>query len=1078
MTRHRHAYLAVLAALLVGVSAPAQEPIRFARTPDISPDGKLVTFSYLGDIWTVETIGGVARPVTLHQAHEINPVFSPDGRSIAFSSNRHGGYDVFVVPVHGGRPTRLTYDSAAEFVCGWSPDGKSILFTSNRDAAFPGGPQLYTVPVEGGRCRKITAAEGKDGVYSPTGDQIAYVRGHGEWYRKGYRGASNDDIWFCNPDGTNNRRLTTFNGQDASPMWSPDARFLYYVSEFHGSPANVVRQDVAGQSKPQLMTFHKDEAVRKARINQTGEWIVYECGPDLWVASTREGYSPRKLAIEVHADDKVNPDRTLTATQGATEFALSADEKHIAFVLHGEIFMMPLGSGGGKPRQLTEHRAYDHGIAWAPDSSKMIFLSDRNGHEDVYLLEADDPEHPKFLEAHRFKVTQITSTPEAEVGVSFAPDGKRVAFLRAGKLWTMNPDGSDAQVVVEEPQVFDYDWSPDSKWIVFARMDGSFASDLFIVPATGETKENPARNITRHRTYNGDVTWSAKGNKIAYVSERRRVPSVHVTSLQRPAAPNAPATSDIDWDDIHLRSEQAAAITAQSASIAPDGTRVAFRSSGSSGDDLWVAAVGGGQLQRLTTGNQRPVQIAWSKRLPGVIYFRDGVGALKMVRQGDSLTSLLGGASSAPTVVTIPFTARLTISRDDEFGEMLEQSWRALTEHFYDSKFHGIDWVAVRSRYRPLVKHCQMREDLYALISLMIGELNASHLGIGGRGVAPEEITADLGLLFDEAWRGPGLKIAEVVKRGPADRRGLDLKAGDVVLMLDGKELDEKTDLSRLLNNKAGETVTLQVSSNPSADPKDPKARRRVEIQPTSRSQIEKLMYDRWVEGNARRVSELSDGKLGYIHIPSMDEEGMDRFVRSLYSDNFDKEAIVLDVRYNGGGYTHDQVLNYLGSREHAVFRHRNGGEGLVLQPYDRKWTRPLVLLINGRSYSDAEIFPNAVRTLGLGKLVGEPTGGMVIGTSRISLIDGSVFLIPRIGVYTTKGVNMEKEAVQPDVLVEQHPDQVVQGVDPQLDKAVEVLREDVIAWKKKTQPGVAVRPMEEKPSPAVSPVRVPAGSK
>jgi tricorn protease len=239
----------------------------------------------------------------------------------------------------------------------------------------------------------------------------------------------------------------------------------------------------------------------------------------------------------------------------------------------------------------------------------------------------------------------------------------------------------------------------------------------------------------------------------------------------------------------------------------------------------------------------------------------------------------------------------------------------------------------------------------------------------------------------------------------------------------------------------------LKVGSDPAADPADPKAWRRVEIQAASRSRIQDLMYERWVAQNASRVDKLSGGRLGYIHIPSMDEAGMDRFVRTLYSDAFDKDAIVLDVRYNGGGFTHDQVLNYLGAKEHTVFKNRFG-EGLVLRSHDRKWTKPLVLLINNRSYSDAEIFPSAFRTLGLGKLVGQPTGGHVIGTSSVRLIDGSTFRVPRLGVYTAKGVNMEKQGVTPDVVVADHPDQLAKGVDAQLDRAVEVLLSDVAAWK------------------------------
>src|SRR5690242_16956222 len=229
MIRTGRILFAAVVLLLTATLARAQEPIKFARTPDISPDGKLVAFSYLGDIWVVETIGGVARPVTMHEAHDSYPVFSPDGKWIAFSSNRYGSYDVFVVPVTGGHPRRLTYDSAIDVACGWSPDGKKILFASSRAADFPPNYQLYTVPFEGGRVRGITADQGKEGVYSPRGDQIAYVRGQGLWYRKGYHGSANDDIWVCNADGSNNRQITTFDGQDISPMWAPDGQTLYYV---------------------------------------------------------------------------------------------------------------------------------------------------------------------------------------------------------------------------------------------------------------------------------------------------------------------------------------------------------------------------------------------------------------------------------------------------------------------------------------------------------------------------------------------------------------------------------------------------------------------------------------------------------------------------------------------------------------------------------------------------------------------------------------------------------------------------------------------------------------------------------
>jgi tricorn protease len=1041
----RIVYPALLTIVFASVAVPAQEPIRFPRTPDISPDGKLVAFSYLGDIWVVETIGGMARPITSHEAHEIYPAFSPDGRWIAFSSNRHGSYDVFVVSTRGGKPRRLTFDSAAEFVVGWTRDGKNVLFASTRSTAFPPDVTLYSVPFAGGPETPLAVRDGKDAAYSPKGDLIAYVHGPGMWYRKGYRGSANDDIWLAEADGSNHRRVTDFIGQDSSPMWSADGRRLYYVSEQFGTPANIVFCDLTPgpkglvPGKPRQLTKHTDDAVRRARISANGEWIVYECGTDLWVTPTKDG-SPRKLAIEVYTDDKTNAEKLTTFTSGATEFAPNPSESHVAFVVHGDIFLMP--QAGGKAVRLTDDPAFDHGVNWSPDGKKIIFISDRNGHENLFELIPDDSEHPEMTGAQRFKVKQLTDSEDAIAAASFAPDGKRIAFIRAGKLWTMAPDGKDQKAVVGEPQVFDYDWSPDSKWLVYSRIDGSWGNEIFIVPAGG----GDSRNVTHYATANYDVTWSATGMKLAFVSERSgpggMVHRPFVLSLQKPTASGAPASSEIDWDDVHLRAQSVAPVPATAATISPDGARVAFRSA----DDLWVVNSDGRQPMRVTNNMAKPQEIRWSKKIAGGIWFRDGSGHVRLARVGMPVFAQ-PGVGAEPAV--IPFTAKLTIGRDEEFAEMFEQSWRWLADSFYDSKLHGVDWNAVRRKYQPVVKHVVLKEDLYALISLMMGELNASHLGITGPTPKPEEYTAELGLIFDDTYKGPGKKVQEVLKHGPADKRGLNLKAGEVVIGIDRTPLTEKTNLAEFLNGKIGETVVLDVLANAGADPKDPKARRRVEIQGIDRSAMANLMYERWMDRNARRVDELSGGRFGYIHIPSMDQAGLDRFVRALYSDYFDKEAIVLDVRFNGGGYTHDQVLNYLSGKEHTIFRQRDGGEGHVLRATDRKWSRPLVLLINNQSYSDAEILPSAFRTMGLGKLVGQQTGGLVIGTGGVSLIDGSSFRIPRIGVYSVRGVNMEKEGVKPDVAVEPSPEELAKGLDPQLDKAVEVVKQDVVAWKK-----------------------------
>ena len=1038
----RAAFVALIALGFAGFPAVAQEPIRFARTPDLSPDGKLVAFSYLGDIWTVEAIGGVARPVTAHEAHDYFPCFSPNGQWIAFSSNRHGSYDVFVVPVHGGKPKRLTFDSGHDVVNGWTPDGKSITFSSTRSTNFPYFPDVYTVPIDGGSERRIPLYEGKEAYFSPDGAHLAFVRGPGTWYRRGYRGSANDDVWVAHADGSSPRRITNFEGQDTSPAWSADGRKLYYVTDRLAKPgcANLVVQDLAADltpsGSPRAVTNHADESVRRARISANGERVVYECGADLWVISTKGG-SPRKLAIEVHADDKSNTERTVTFTRDATEFALSSDENHAVLVVHGELVLTKL-IGTGKTTRLTDHPAFDHAPNWAPDGKKILFASDRSGVEDLYVLEADDPETPDLTKAARFKVTRLTDSPAEESSASFAPKGDRIAFLRSGQLWIMNPDGTNAKTLVAFPKVTSFDWSPDGTWIVFSRMDGSFASEVYIVPADGS---DPPKNVTRYATYNGDVSWSEAGGKVAFLSQRRGTYSMHVLSLQRPGS-TVGKPAEIDWDDIHRRVNRPSTMTAETGVVSPDGTLVAFRAL-SNGDDLWVSNTDGGSVGRVTSGDQSPRHIRWAKRAGGLIYFLNSKGELRATRASYGTFTGASGPSSEP--LNVKFSAAISVRRDEEFAEMFAQSWRLIADGFYDPKFHGVDWSAVRTKYVELVPHVATREDLYALIHLMLGELNASHLGIGGRLPSADEATADLGLVFDETYRGPGLKIAEVLKGGPADKKGINLHPGEIVVAIDRTELTNAVNVSKLLNGTIGESVRLDVT----VDPKDPKSRRKVEVVGVNRTKVSQIRYDRWVERNAEQVAKASNGKLGYVHIPSMDDDGLEAFVRSLYSDNFDKDGLVIDVRYNGGGFTHDAVLNYLSGKEHTIFKQRNGGEGGVFRNYDRKWAKPSLVLVNNRSVSDAEIFPQAFRTLGLGKVVGQPTGGQVIGTNEARLIDGSWFNLPRTGIYSVAGTNLEKQGVAPDILIEADPGDRLSTTDSQLAKALDVLRSDVASWQK-----------------------------
>ena len=566
-------------------------------------------------------------------------------------------------------------------------------------------------------------------------------------------------------------------------MWSSDEKWIYYVSEFYGTPANIVRMpstpvgnadaSTVTAAPPQQITFHKDDAVRRARISANGEWIVYECGADLWVVSTKEGSAPRKLAIEADADDKVNPERPETFTNRATEFVVSPDEKHAVFAVHGKLFLTPI-SGAPRAVQLTDGESMDHGAAWAPDGNRVLFVSDRGGHEDVYALDSADADHPRLIDAHKFKVARLTDTPDPEFGVGFSPDGKHVSFLRDGRLWTMNPDGSNPKVVVDRPQVFDYDWSPDSKWLVYARRDGASASELYIVPAGGATAAGPGaeRDALRHLQRRRDLEPGRKEDRFYRRAARQEQPAGAGPAEAAGAGRRRRRRRRRPWTSTGTTSTCGRTRSRRCRSRRSPSRPTARRRRSDPAATCGSATTNGGQTTRLTTGGQQPRMIQWSrKKLPfggyaDLIYFLDGQGTLRVTRSTPQ-----NGSDGKPdsTAALVPFKVKLTVRTDEEFTEMFDQTWRYLSENFYDVKFHGHDWDAVRAKYRPLVKYVAMKEDLYTLLYLMMGELNASHLGVGGYAPTPEEQTAELGLVWDEAYRGKGLRVLDVLKRGPAD---------------------------------------------------------------------------------------------------------------------------------------------------------------------------------------------------------------------------------------------------------------------------------------------------------------------
>ncbi len=871
--------------------------------------------------------GGTAVRLTVHPAHDIRPRFSPDGKWLAFNSNREGNYDIYLMPAEGGRPKRLTFHSADDILSDWSPDGRWIVFSSNRDHRFS---QIYLLEVETGYVRRLTDDETNlhSPSFSPDGRFIYYCRGGTSWWRKGYRGSANSDIWRLPITVEDDRvtvgspqRLTRYEGNDWAPMVSPDGKTLFFLSDRKGV-FNIWRMPLEGsEEKAQPLTNHSDRVLNPS-MSRNGQFIVYEHDFSLWLVPTKGG-EPQKLIIHAPSDELQNRLQRLTLTGQVSEFSLSPDGKQIAFVVRGEIFVIN-AEKGGEARRLTDHPYRDFDIDWSPDNRKLAFISERDGNREVYLVDVRTRE-----------LKRLTNTPDAvESNPRWSPTGNYVAFIRGPfgrQLCWVDVNTGEEKVVVEGPFIGEFAWSPDGRWICFNRRDpANNVTDLSIVPWNGGTPVN----VTRMPYWNGNIVWTKDGKHIVFRSRRTDDNTdIYVLPLERPkekldeeeeAEKKPPERKgeekklpevQIDFADIHKRIRRLTATVFDEGAFAvsPDSKTVVFTATPVDQPEVWSVPLEGGSLTRLATGVSAS-QLQFSPD-GNRVYFLSTGGSIRFLTR------------PAGTLGSVSFTARMTVDRFVELQHMFDEGWRLLKEQFYDEQMHGVDWDAMHAKYRPLTEHVALKEDFYALVSMMLGELNASHLGIGGPTVTGPD-TAYLGVWFDPDHRGPGVRVAAVLRNSPADKPESRLQVGEFILAIDGVDVANNEQLWETLADKAGRVVELLVNDKPTKE-----GARTVKIRPISRGQWSDLLYEDWVETRKRWVEEWSGGRIGYIHIRSMSQPELRKFEREFYAEVVGKkDGLIIDVRFNGGGRIHDELLSILKRRLYALEQYR--GTPPFTQPF------------------------------------------------------------------------------------------------------------------------------------------------
>jgi len=1080
--------------LFTVISAFGREA-RLVRYPHYH-NGRIV-FTYLGDIWTADENGQNVQRLTVNRARDVYGRFSPDGKWIAFSSERNGNLDVYLMPSSGGNAKQLTSHSADDVVLGWSSDSRSVLFSSNRGEDFM--PQLYLVSTEGGMPWKAGTDMGVQASYSPDGQKLAYNQKSQVYWRKYYRGSYQSDIMIMDVAAKKFTPITDFDGLDSWPMWGRDGN-IYFVSDRDGNGlTNIWRVSENGGKADKVTTFKAGD-VRWPSISADGKVIMFEHDFGIWkldVASKRA----TQITLNIDAETQENLSDLQSFSSEADDYDLAPNSRRIAMSVHGEIFTAPVEEGDLK--QITDGPARERNVGYSPDGKWLSYISDQSGREELYVVPVDGSTPAQ----------KLTDIDALKFAYNWSPDSKEIAFAAS--------DNNLRKLTVATKQVTVLDtsryggfggvvWSPDGKWIAYSKSDAARTNDVYLIASSGQEKE--PHKVTFDSANDGNPIFGPDGRKLYFQRAETTAAGTNSSQLysvllehqdrdpddaeereaeqprpqegegaeggapprRGPAAIRPPREIKMDWDGLKRRTRQVTRMPFPILNyvITPDSRTIVFVTTEPAGAAsipvVYSIQEDGRRLSRITAG--QPPNEGGDGPGGGGGGFGGGLSDLHISRDGrtlffrerDAIYSVAlasgagagsgqgagagagagGGAGTGQGAGAgggrrrINFNVRVRIDRPAEWAEMFDDGWRTMKYRFYDPKMHGMDWDAARAKYRPLVEFVGDRQELLNIINEMIGELNASHTGAappprgqGGGGVS----TSHLGLELEQDKAAGRYRVSYIYADGPADKDWVRVKVGDYLLAIDGKQVKAGDEYWQLLNQRLNRKVNVTFNSKPADE-----GAWNTRIEAISSGAYSQLRYERWVKERRKKVDELSNGRIGYLHIQAMNPPSLRRFEKEL-REYRNKEAMIIDQRWNGGGNIEQELLAILVQRQYQIWQPR--GTEATGRPF-AGYFGPKVVLQNWRSASNAEMFPAGFRALGLGKVIGTPTMGAVIGTGSYSLIDGSTVRTPGVGVFLAdqKHTNMENYGVQPDMLVENKPEDTIAGRDRQLEAAIDEL--------------------------------------
>jgi tricorn protease len=1049
-------------------SADAAPQFAFAE-PGIAPDGREIAFASGGDIWSVAATGGEARLLVAHDATDRRPLFSPDGRSLAFVSTRTGGGDIYVLTFATGAVRRVTMDDGLEQLDGWSRDGRWIYFSStSHDIA--GMNDIFRVPSDGGTPTAVTEdryVNEFQAAPSPDGQRLAFVaRGiaSNQWWRKGSSHLDQSELWTValvapGAHATGPPVYTQLTQRDARqvwPMWSGDGRALFYVSD-RGGAENVWTRAASPEGQDRQITAFRDGRVLWPTITTDGKTIAFERNFGVWTLDTASGHAREVPIVRRGASTSPAPER-LRQTGQFRDLALAPDGKKVAFVARGDVFAASAKDGGDAMR-VTATTDLESQPTWAPDSRRLVYVSARGTGQQLYLYD--------FGTA---KETPLTSGAATDISPVFSPDGKQLAYLRDRRELRILDLATQAERVLATGTLADTAdtpkpvWSPDGHWIAFFVIGAKAFTNVEIVATEGGVP----RPVSFLANVNANtIAWSPDGTYVLFDTGQRteaaqlaRVnltlrtpkfredlfrdlfsepakpaptgppgpPGVTASPEPTPAArePGKPNPTPI-FDDIRRRLTLIpVGLDVSDVGISPDGKTAVMIATSAGQTNLYSYSLDELSTERpvarqLTTTTGQKADPRFSPDSKEVYYLESGRINIVSIDKREA----------RPLAVTAEFT----VDFDREKLEVFGQAWRLLRDNFFDAAFNGVDWRASRATYEPRVAAAGTPDEMRRIMSLMIGDLNASHSGIGGPGSGPPAI-GRLGLRFDaREYEASGrLRVTDVIPLGPAALTR-DVTSGDYLVAVDGRPTGARVNLDELLANTIDKRVVVTVAATASGPTRD------VVIRPTNQATEKSLLYRQWVENNREYVLKASGGRLGYVHMINMSAAALDQLYIDLDADNHARDGVVIDIRNNSGGFVNAYAIDIFTRQPYLRMSTRSVPEAPARTVLgQRALELPTVLVTNQHSLSDAEDFTEGYRTLKLGPIVGEPTAGWIIYTSDTSLVDGSTLRLPSVRVKAADGTDMERHPRPVDVPITRPVGESLRGVDSQLDAAIRVL--------------------------------------